>query len=144
MHYGNVSSDEDFTLLNNAFDGIFEGFRCTPYMADLNGNDIPDLLLGNMAGGLGIYYDAISAISETVALQPLTVYPNPADQWMTVECAPQSVRAPWQLFDLTGRCVLSGIVQGTSMDISLRHLENGIYVLKAGNAPASRVCVSHR
>jgi hypothetical protein len=144
MHFGDISIDGNFTLLNNAFDGIFEGFRCTPYMADLNGNAIPDLLLGNMAGGLGIYYDAISAIQETVASQPLVVYPNPADQRITVECPIQSVRASWQLFDLTGRLVLSGLIQQPTLQIDLHPMEDGIYILKAGDAPAARVCVSRR
>jgi hypothetical protein len=101
-------------------------------------------LLGNMAGGLGIYYDAISAIQETVASQPLIVYPNPADQRITVECPLQSVRASWLLFDLTGRLVMSGLIQQPTLQIDLHPMEDGIYILKAGDAPAARVCVSRR
>ncbi len=71
---------------------VFEGERSTPFAADLNNDTLPELLIGNLAGGLAYYKGTttginINGISENghATRFELNLYPNPNNGTFTIE-----------------------------------------------------------
>jgi hypothetical protein len=143
MHYNNIQLNDDFNLVSTTFEGIFEGFRSAPYMADINGNAIPDLILGNMAGGLGVYYDAISGIEKLDPPTALRCFPNPADRQMAVDGLVQPMGQAWQICDLQGRIVQSGKCAQTPLVISTVNFEEGFYIIQLEGGRGQAFVVVH-
>lgn len=75
----------------------------------------------------------------------VTVFPNPARDVLHVliHQAKLLEDIPWQLCDLTGRLIASGITDSPAFDIPLDHLHTGMYVLSFPQQaiPAKRVVV---
>lgn len=76
----------------------------------------------------------------------VSVYPNPARTMCRVFCH-SSIKLPvkWQIHDLTGRVVHSGISLNATFDLNIHHLTSGIYVLAFPDqqVPTQRVAVVH-
>jgi hypothetical protein len=62
------------------------------------------------------------------------VYPNPADDYVTVQCAGFPTRFDFKLFDMSGRELISGM-KDSSEKILLQGFKSGVYFyqLKAGS-----------
>lgn len=142
--FENIVLDQDFELMSASFNDIFEGFKSTPYMADLNGNGIVDLLLGNMAGGLGIYYDQIIATQEITTPFTVIAYPNPANNAITLATQGLRIGDAWQLVDGVGRVVRSGSVNGPQIVLDVRSLANGLYLWSTQSGATARISVVHQ
>jgi photosystem II stability/assembly factor-like uncharacterized protein len=68
---------------------------------------------------------------EGISRAELSIYPNPTDQNITVQltdCDP--LYAHWQLFDSSGRSLLSGPFEGKQHNIDVSEIASGIYHLK--------------
>jgi len=135
MHFAAIDLINDFELITNSFASIFEGYRSAPYMADLNGNWIPDLLLGNMAGGLGIYYDAISSVAAVSSYRDWQLYPNPASNQITFVGVDQGYGQQWRMHDLSGRVVATGKISQGQTVIDISNLPTGMYVASIEGLP---------
>ncbi|MEN9640559.1 MAG: hypothetical protein RLZZ262_2428 [Bacteroidota bacterium] len=142
--FDNIVLDEDFVLISGSFNNIFEGFKSTPYMVDLNGNGIVDLLMGNMAGGLGIYYDQVISTTELNPSVSFVAYPNPADDLVNITISRNYVGQSWQLVDAIGNIVLKGSVNSELIQLDLRNLSNGIYLWSTQNGATARISVVHK
>jgi hypothetical protein len=143
MHYGDITLNEDFTLNTSTYLNVFEGFRSAPYMADLNGNDQLDFLIGNMAGGLGIYYDAFARLHEEIIAQNLLVYPNPNNGLFMIDCRSLKGSTTWQMLDAMGRMVANGNLHQALQEIETPGLSNGFYVLTIGDGRHVKVIISN-
>lgn len=142
--FSNIQTEDDFTLMTGSFNNIFEGFKSTPYMVDINGNGIVDLLLGNMAGGLGIYYDQVISVENLIPSMDVTVYPNPASDRIEVQVHESAFGETWHLVDATGREVLSGIVNRAVLQIDVQSLPNGVYLWSTQRGKTAKISVMHR
>lgn len=71
-----------------------------------------------------------TGITKQEGAQPtVSLYPNPAHQSLTVQYQPVSSQAVYEVFDLTGRSVLGGVLQH-SKSIDVRVLNEGLYILR--------------
>ena len=65
---------------------------------------------------------------EEIVSQELQIYPNPSNQWVTVNWSFMMEKGSISLFDMQGRKVLSTPVQQTNeLKISISHLATGMY-----------------
>lgn len=72
--------------------------------------------------------EAIVYLSEAFKVLDISVYPNPADNWLRIEL-PTDAPAKYQLTQISGQQVVSGIIQTTST-IDTSNLPSGVYLLE--------------
>jgi hypothetical protein len=124
---------DDITPYNKRF-----GNRTTVASAYLNGDDQPDLVLGNISGGLvflGKESIPVSGLKNYAeAGNPvITLFPNPAMNTVHVELN-HITNTPLQysLFDVTGREIQNGVINPNKGDaqINVSDLNNGLYFIQ--------------
>ena len=149
----------EFTLLEkitetvqNKASKINEGIRVATAVANLNGNNIPDLLVGNWAGGITYFKgsEPLEVKINTEQLHDIIVYPNPTTGELRITNR-SSVKSKFskanhelrsgslskvevEIFDAYGRKVgkynnsYALMTDGVVLNIS--HLPSGIYFVK--------------
>lgn len=128
----NLTAQGAVTYTWNSNSGIFAGSSIevspeitTNYMitaTDANGC----ISLGNIQQKV----DACVGITELGAVSDeLSVYPNPANSQITVELN-NGAEKTVELFDLTGRVVLSGTTNNDKINLNIESLQNGVYFVK--------------
>jgi len=135
-HYRDLSENVSgtATLVTNDFKSIQEGHRCAVYMHDLNSDGYPDLLVGQIGGGMGIYLsdETITPHIPKVEETGWRIFPNPAEDhvWLHAPRMPES-RAFVRITDLSGRLV--HVIPATSdrLRVDLGFLLPGLYLLQA-------------
>lgn len=100
------------------------------YIKDANGNKFieADGDYGSEGHNLFSITKTMTAV-ESVAQESLKVYPNPANDYLTVEGEMTSV----EVYNTIGQCLLSKTVNGNSTRINLSEFNNGIYLLRVNN-----------
>ena len=114
---------------------IKDGERNAPAINDQDGDGYPELILGNMAGGVryfkGIKYVAPPiSIVENVELTSLKIYPNPANEKITLTWEDSDFKnLDVKIYDLNGRLVLNKNVRNRDV-ISTTTLGSGLYIVQ--------------
>ena len=117
---------------------VFEGERTAVALGDLNNDQLPELLIGNLAGGLAYYKGdtvglTISGVKESAQVEyfELNLHPNPNTGNFVIE--PKSAmagRVEMKVYDMMGQLVWSGIGQNLiRSELDLTHLQNGLYLI---------------
>ena len=87
-YYNNIDGNlnGNFTLVDSAYYGIWEGVRSALDITDLNQDGYYDMVVGNYSGGLGFYLgDFTVSIKENIISDVFNLYPNPAFDNFTIE-----------------------------------------------------------
>lgn len=123
---------------------LFPGFRTAPDFGDLNNDGFPDAVIGNLSGGLTLYYGRVYDVS--VAEAPLVkhdfaLYPNPSDGRLQIAVPASAWNGPmdWQLFSANGQLIRSGRLEQQRSSLDLRVLQKGLYFLRVSSASYSKV-----
>jgi hypothetical protein len=66
------------------------------------------------------------------------IYPNPAVETLHVKHSPKTSGA-WQLADMEGNTLMSGKSDGTALELDVRSLRTGIYLLRFSNGQTFKV-----
>ncbi|MCF8460120.1 MAG: T9SS type A sorting domain-containing protein [Flavobacteriales bacterium] len=116
----------------------YEGERSAPCLGDLNADGLPELVIGNLAGGLAYYKGdtvglTISGIEEVGRIErfDLNLYPNPNNGTFTIEphVALDGI-VQIRAFNTMGELVWSGSSNNLiRQTFDLSSLQNGIYLL---------------
>lgn len=111
---------------------IVEAVRCAPAVCDLNDDGFGDMVVGNYAGGLSLYMGTMpvprqDGIAENRKSSRIKIHPNPARDYFQVEWE-GGASAELQLFDLTGRVVLSQSISSECNRVNVSGLNAGMYV----------------
>jgi hypothetical protein len=107
------------------------GFGIT--MADIDGDNKPELLAGNPQGGLVLFKnqitpDGIKTVSNS--LNPICCYPNPTQQILHVKSNNYAPIISVEIFNMIGKSMLHQKVGKNATTINLIDLANGVYTLK--------------
>jgi hypothetical protein len=107
------------------------GFGIT--MADIDGDNKPELLAGNPQGGLVLFKnqitpDGIKTVSNS--LNPISCYPNPTQQILHVKSNNYAPIISVEIFNMMGKSMLHQKVGNNATTINLIDLANGVYTLK--------------
>ncbi len=123
--------DGKLTLLDSLSSVGFAGSNLLTAVADLNGDNLPDLMLGTGTGGLRYLRNTsvkavITAVSEPV--RPW-VYPNPTTGFVTIH-APRSGQV--LVFSGTGQAVGAGrtVQAGEDSTLDLSAQPDGVYLVR--------------
>lgn len=95
------------------------------------------LCAGNAACG-----NVVATVEEQQPFDSLVIFPNPAADIVAVRTA---TATEFVLLDMTGREVMRSFVQQGETELEVRHLPNGVYVVRSGSRlPVQRTLVIAR
>lgn len=113
------------------------GHHLIPAMADLNGDSIPDMIIGNEAGGLEFFEGRIEIVPNiglpnwealSQNKNQLLLFPNPsADGFVKADMSNFKGRTDYKLFDLRGQLLQNGEWKEEGMRFPL---PSGVYLLQ--------------
>ena len=133
-HFNDIDNNigGDFNLVDSLFQGIDEGIRSSITLADVNGDDLLDAVVGNYRGGVGFYKnDFTNSIGEYSGPTRLTVYPNPATDQLVVDLSSlRSAELTVELVDILGKKLFSKKIRSISnYQMNTSDLAPGHYTL---------------
>lgn len=128
---GNLSGS--FNLLEETYGNVKEGGRTHPTLADLDGDGLLELAVGNFSGGLGIFQTDLKA-GEPVAvrdrpavLDDLSVWPNPAKDRLFLGVDHFNVQGDLSVYNSWGQLLYQDEWNGSRHEIEVGHWARGIY-----------------
>jgi hypothetical protein len=147
FRYDNIDGNlaGNFTLTDSLYVDEREGLRSAPWMASLNGDTLPDLVIGNYSGGVSLFYgDLIDGIDQFEALKPeFTIFPNPVSENFTLANSMHAADFPGEftIVNMEGQLVLHKKINSSSEQISVSGFAPGIYIC---NLQSKNGAVSHQ
>ncbi|MDX9750558.1 MAG: T9SS type A sorting domain-containing protein [Flavobacteriales bacterium] len=133
--------DGDFTLLDDRYTGVRDGDRSSPALYDLTGDGQPEMVLGNVRGGLSFWRGGTNLGTDDLARRPggFSLFPNPAAGHVVVELdAAPAPGAVWALYDAMGRAVRHMRPQGGRTVFPLDGIAPGTYLMRLEGDGAPR------
>jgi hypothetical protein len=138
-----------FNLVTKVAADTFLGAKTSPAMADLNGDGILEMIIGNQRGGLTLASSHDWTFAQQPIQQTITVsaFPVPAGDQLTV-CLSQVPGPSWTvtLQDASARIVLSSRVQGARAHLDVADLPAGLHfarVAGTGVQTTLKVVIAH-
>ncbi|MEP7265540.1 MAG: T9SS type A sorting domain-containing protein [Bacteroidota bacterium] len=131
-HYTNIDGNLSgtFTLTDTAYQNIFEPTRATPTRYDIDGDLIPDLVIGNFAGGLKLYtHNGLQEVEENSGRNIISVYPNPVTDKLMLNYTAEFINATIMIAGVDGRLYMKKELHG-SHELNTQYLPSGIYMLQ--------------
>lgn len=133
------SLDQPLTLLDSLPALGVPGRGLLAALADLDGDQLPDLMLGSLAGGLRYLKNtSLKVVITGVTEEPTGpwAFPNPTDRYVTIR-APHNGRV--ELLSLSGQVVRPGqaVRANAETTIDLGNLSGGTYLLRLSADNAS-------
>jgi len=121
------------TIQNKAY-RIDEGIRVAAAVADLDGDNKPDLLVGNWAGGLTYFKGSEPLVNKITTKQlndNIIIYPNPTMGKLRITNY-ELLITNIEIFDVFGRSVGATlpIAQNPEINLNISHLPAGVYFMK--------------
>ncbi|MES2379617.1 MAG: T9SS type A sorting domain-containing protein [Bacteroidota bacterium] len=119
-------------------DSLLQGFYTSVTVANIDGDTLPELMIGNQRGGFRFYKSSITGKISLGAADDLvnnkieaSVYPNPVKDVLTIETNLSNEQAEASIINALGVTVLTKTVN-TSQPIvlSTTHLNDGFYFVK--------------
>lgn len=116
------------------------GMRSVPFTANMDGDDKPDVIIGNMGGGLNFYASIPSMIDTgTTGLgevskraSSIVVYPNPATGMISFSTQPLHEDVSFEIVNVIGQVMASGTVNHfySEHQINVDNLNAGMYFIQ--------------
>lgn len=124
---GNLSGN--FTLTDSLYVSQWEGGRIAPAIADLNNDSLFDVAIGNLAGGVSVFYgDNNVNVEEIFADAEFNLFPNPASAQVTVVTREiPAGKMEIILADISGKEIFRQETRSQQTVLSAEDLPNGIY-----------------
>lgn len=105
-------------------------------------NVAPKLHLLDLTPQLSYYINNISLdTDDPLGERGFAIYPNPADQTLTIRIRSNLLGANFILFSQTGQNVLNGVLENLSNRVDVSNLAAGIYYLQVGDLRNNNVKV---
>lgn len=109
------------------------GMRSAPAATDLNGDDRPDVVVGNFSGGLQLYNVEIPVINlsipENHAVEELMIFPNPVSSLLRIISHEDNIKKV-TIVDLYGRTLQTRLAEGGECVMEVEGLSPGVYSLR--------------
>ena len=113
------------------------GMRSTPTTAFLNGDSLPDIMIGSISGGLTFLGSSVSPINSIderfIDNNAFVLYPNPTDKVVNLMFS-RAVKSEvhYAIFDMSGKKIMAGILDQnqTNTNIQVDELNSGLYLIQ--------------
>jgi hypothetical protein len=137
--YGNIDSNLNgtFTILDTLYSqhfGVRYGYNITISGGDLNNDTLTDLVLGMYGGGMQVMMQQSNVgIAGIDPYSLIKVYPNPANNYLTVHDESGNRKSVCVLADFTGRVIATTKINSSYAHINLAGCSEGAYLLQIIN-----------
>ena len=134
-HYQNIDNNLTgiFSLIDSAYNNIYEPKRVTLTMCDYNLDGKKDLMLGNGAGGIRGYLGQLNnAISENQNVELLfEVSPNPLinENVIVLKFYSDVINAKLKMTDVVGNVISESIINEKYFHLDLSTVASGTYLI---------------
>jgi len=152
--FENGSFQSAFQIVDSAYHdinkvlGLYSGFRSVPAFGDLNGDGPPEMVMGNILGGILIFSQQI-VHEQPSPEQNIRIYPNPATNRVFVEwdnSFAKEEQVQISLINLAGQRFATYRVPASTCGFAtdIGHLASGLYlveIISGSNRAASKLVV---
>jgi len=134
VNHNDLSATFDLTF--SQWGEINMGKNASPAIADLNGDQILDLAVGNSRGGIGLFItnlftDGLLPTDNITEKSGIQIFPNPTTERLTIQFTQvNSTNKAYKIYNSTGQVVLSGALKNRQSIIGLGFLTEGVYFIK--------------
>jgi hypothetical protein len=80
------------------------------------------------------FYNCLVGENEIPDANEISLRPVPANDVLVIRQNKFNVNTPFEIYDVQGRVVQTGIITGTSTEISIGDLSSGIYTLRVNSS----------
>ncbi|PKP07844.1 MAG: hypothetical protein CVU08_15875, partial [Bacteroidetes bacterium HGW-Bacteroidetes-3] len=74
-----------------------------------------------------------SSIDNYISFNNIKIFSNPVHNELIFQVNSKMIGETYQIYSITGKCELSGIVNSETMELNLGSFSVGIYLLQIGN-----------
>ena len=140
-YYDNIDGNlmGNWNQVDTTLEDIWIGTYSAPAIYDITADNRVEMALGNKRGGLGLYKSApLTDVGvEENAFSELLIYPNPAQNDVTIDFGPISYdelqNTQVRVFDIMGRAVLTSQATSSIMKLDVSKFSKGTYILEISN-----------
>ncbi|HLG04198.1 MAG TPA: FG-GAP-like repeat-containing protein [Bacteroidia bacterium] len=121
-----------FTLTDSMYVSAREGLRVAPWMAEITGDTLPDLIIGNYAGGVSIFKGSTSVgMTENTETVSFDIFPNPATDFFYIKTSLPFSALPAEICiaNLAGQIFYRTVINESNSTISTENLSPGVYIV---------------
>ena len=122
-----------FTEVYGTMSNIWDGGKCAFTLGDITNDGQPDMILGNLSGGLSYFSSDSVLISTTSNLnqEKIIIFPNPTKDNITIRSNKIGLLT---IRNLLGKLVHSEKKTSSEISINTSLLTRGIYIIQLGNS----------
>ena len=125
-----------FIEVNSTIANIWDGGKCAFTLADITNDNKPEMMLGNLSGGLS-FFSSDTLLTDTTATTiynvdeaTINIYPNPASDKFTLRSSSYGIV---KIKNLLGAIVYTAKKLTNTIDINIEHLTKGVYIIQLEN-----------
>jgi hypothetical protein len=129
-----------YSFLKDSLGRIYAGNYASPAAADIDGDSLPDIFIGNNRGGLNFFGSMrdTTAGKENIGVHyipqqntSVSLYPNPASQEINITRCGIALRCAMHIYDLMGNHIGQYTFEAGqhSVTIPISQLAQGVYVI---------------
>lgn len=122
-----------FTAVNSTSSNIWDGGKSALALADINNDNNPDMIVGNLSGGISFFSSdtlltdtTITNVSNQTKNIDFTIYPNPAKNNFTIK---SSETGTVTIKNLLGNTIYNKKKTEDVLKINISQFSKGIYVV---------------
>ena len=122
-----------FTVINSTSSNIWDGGKSALALADINNDNNPDMIVGNLSGGISFFSSdtlltdtTITNVSNQTKNIDFTIYPNPAETNFTIK---SSETGTVTIKNLLGNTIYNKKKTEDILKINISQFSKGIYVV---------------
>jgi hypothetical protein len=149
FHYKDIESNlsGNFTLESPTLGHIYNGLKSAPAVAFLNSDKYPELITGNISGGVS-YYNGTTPQPESVneiQVEPFSILisPNPASSMVQIDIDSKSFEKEFivEIYSPVGKMLIrKSFYFQCSVKLSTENLVSGIYLCRVLSDKGKFVC----
>ena len=122
-----------FTAVNSTSSNIWDGGKSALALADINNDNNPDMIVGNLSGGISFFSSdtlltdtTITNVSNQTKNIDFTIYPNPAETNFTIK---SSETGTVTIKNLLGNTIYNKKKTEDILKVNISQFSKGIYVV---------------
>lgn len=134
-HYDNIDGNLSgiFNMADSIYEGIFQGTRTAPNMADINNDGYVDLIVGNYEGGVS-FYKGVSSLTSINSIDNLIhfnfdLFPNPANNSFSIHILNEENKTyAFELYNVMGQLLEKDKIMNNTFTYTTSNLSQGVYI----------------